>query len=235
MRGQIQVITAGVALLAVIGCTPTPQPGGQVTSECVFAPDQTSNDLRMDCTVTGSPANVLIDPVNPTNRSCALTSFSLYDQMLTAPATFIWGENGDDGQARVRIGVIVNGSTHTAHIAKSTGFSCENTSGPVVSLSTSFTGRHVALVDKGQTPMCVFQSRYSGESFTQAGTEDFTGIGGDLSFATQTATEDAISRQLDLEAARAVNRLLGLESTLDAAFEGRSGRCSDGYQTFEGD
>jgi len=234
MKKWVQGVIAGVALLVVTGCTPTPRPSNEVSAGCEFAPNQTSTDLRMNCTVTGTPANVLIDPINPKNSSCGLTSFSLYDQMLTSPATFIWGENDDDSDARVRIGIIVKASTHTAHLAKSTGNSCENISGPVVNLATSFSGKHVALIDKGQTPMCVFQSRYKGATFTQTGTEGITGIGGNISFATQTATEDAIARQLDLEAARAVNRLLGLGSSLDAAFEGRSGRCPNDYRTFEG-
>lgn len=235
MKRWAQEVIAGFAILAAVGCTPTPPPGDAVSAGCVFASNQTSTDLRMNCTVSGSPANVLIDPLNPENRSCGLTSFSLYDQDLAAPATFIWGENGDDGTARVRIGVIVDTSTHTARLAKSTGFSCESISGPVVDLSTTFSGRHVALVDKGQTPMCVFQSRYTGAAFTQTGTESLTGVGGDLSFATQVATENAIARQLDLEAARAVNRLLGLGSSLDTAFENRSGRCPNDYRTFEGE
>ncbi len=234
MKTWISGLMAGGALLVIAGCTPTPQPGGGVTAGCAFAPNQNSTDLRMNCTVTGSPANVLIDPLNAANRSCALTSFSLFGQTLTAPATFIWGENGDDGSARVRIGVIVGASTHTGRLAKSTGFSCESTTGPVINLTATFSGRHVALIDKGRTPMCVFQSRYTGASFNQTGTESFTGIGGDLSFATRAATDEAIARQLDLEAARAANRLLGLGSSIDAAFESRSGRCANDYRAFEG-
>ncbi|VAW85214.1 hypothetical protein MNBD_GAMMA18-910 [hydrothermal vent metagenome] len=235
MKKWTQSITAGVAVLVVAGCVSTPTPDGGVSTGCVFATNQTSNDLRMDCTVTGAPANVLVDPINSANRSCALTSFSLYDQTLTAPVTFIWGENGVDDIGRVRIGVIVDTSNHTASFAKSTGFSCESIIVPVFNLSTSFSGRHVAFIDKEQTPKCVFRSRYTGATFTQTGAESLTGVGGDLSFATQAATEDAIARQLDLEAARVVNRLLGFGSSLDDAFEGRSGRCSGDYQVFEGD
>lgn len=234
MKRWVQGIITGVAILTAAGCTPTPSPSGGVSAGCVFAPDQTSNELRMNCTITGTPANVLIDPINPENRACGLTSFSLYDQALTAPATFIWGEGGDDGQYRVRIGVVIGTSNHTAHLAKSSGLSCESIIGPVVNLATAFSGRHTALIDKGQIPMCVFQSLYTGATFTQTGTENLTGVGGDLSFATQKATEEAIAQQLDLEAARAVNRLLGYGSSLDAAFDGRSGRCPNDYRPFDG-
>jgi hypothetical protein len=235
IHGWILWGIASFALMVVAGCTPTPQPRGGVTTGCEFPQDQTSTELRVNCTVISSPTNVLIDPLDSANRSCSLSSFSLFSQALAAQATFIYGEDNGEWAEIVQIGVIVGESTHRGRLAKSSGFSCESTSGPIVDLTTIFSGRHKAFVNKVQVPRCVYRSRYTGETFKQTGVENFTGIGGNLSFAMRAATEDAIAKQLDLEAARAANRLVGLGSSLDAAFEGRFGRCADDYRTYEGD
>lgn len=227
-------------LISIVSCTPLPPSGegtsgGRISTACTFPQNASTSDLRMNCTITGAPENVLVDPANASNHLCAPTSFSLFSQTLTAPeTTLIWGESGDDGAARVRIGVVVANSTHTGKLAKSFGLSCESTIQPVADLTTNFSGRHVALIDKGKTPMCVFESRYTGENFAVTATESLSGVGGDVSVVTRGAVENAIARQLDLEAASAVNRLLGMGNRLDAAFRRRAGRCPNDYTTFQG-
>jgi hypothetical protein len=223
---------ASVPLVVLAACTPTPNPGGgQVTTACAFAPDQTNQDLRMNCTVTGAPGNRVINPVTGGSQ-CKLESLTLFNQALTVAATFIYGEGGDDSVGRVRIGAIVaDGATHTGSLAKSVGNGCTSQSGPVAAISTTFGGRHVAIIDKGQVPHCVFQSRFSTSSFNQTLS---LGFAVDPSAATRGATIEAIERALDLEAATAVNNLLGHDQAVDAAFRGRAGRCPDGWAQFTG-
>ena len=96
--------------------------------------------------------------------------------------------------------------------------------------STTFAGMHTALIDKSKTPMCVFQSRYTPASFSQV-----IGSGGpNVAFATQKATDAAIARQLDLQAARTVNGLLSPNADLTGSFVTNSGRCHGDYQPFTG-
>lgn len=226
-----RVAAAVVVAVSVPACTPTPAPGGGVATGCAFAPNQTSQDLRMNCTVTGSPANRLINPVTG-GSGCAVDSLSLFQQTLTATATFIYGENGDENSGRVRIGAIVNqGSTHGGRLAKSVGFDCASTIEPVATVSTTFGGTHVALVDKSRTPKCVFQSRFSDSQFNQALSVGFTV---DPSVATKDATINAITRALDLEAATAVNNILGTGGSMNAEFRRNAGRCDGDWQPFTG-
>lgn len=223
---------AGLLLGLLAACTPTPNPGGQpVTPVCRFAPDQTNQDVRANCTVTGAPANARINPVTGGSQ-CRPESLTLFDQALRAAATFIYGENGDDSVGRVRIGVAVaDGATHTGSLAKSAGDGCTSHTGPVAAITTSFGGHHVAIIDKEQVPHCVFQSRFDPSSFRQTLS---LGFAVDPSAATRAATIDAIERALDLEAATAVNTLFGHGSALDEAFRNRSGRCPDGWSRFTG-
>ena len=235
MKKYVLGIIAGIIVVNLNGCTPLPRPDQSVTTECQFAREQTSDGLRATCSVTGSPTNVLIDPMNSANRNCSVTSVSLYNQHISMSATLTYGENNEDGDYLVRIGVDIENGNHTANAAKSVVLSsCTETIGPIVNIETSFSGKHIVYIDKTKVPMCVYQSRYNGITFSQTGTESMTGIEGDLSFATKAATEEAIARQIDLEAARAVNRLLGLGSSLNDAFEARSGRCQDDYRIFNG-
>lgn len=218
--------------LALTACTPTPQPdGGGVNANCAFAADQTSQDLRMTCRVSGAPGNRRINPVSG-GGGCAYDSVSLFDQAVAANVTAIYGENGDDSAARVRIGTIVAaGGSHTGKVAKSAGNNCDSTFGPVADIATSFGGRHVALIDKSRTPMCVFQSRYTESDFSQTFS---LVLAVDPSVATRQATVDAIHRVLDLEAARAVNRLLAPNANLGGEFAARAGRCENDWTSFTG-
>lgn len=222
--------------LGTAACTPTPQAGGGgggngVNAACSFAPNQTSQDLRMNCTVSGSPPNRLLNPASG-GSGCKFESLSLFGQTVSAQATFIYGENGDENSGRVRIGVrVADGASHGGRLGKSAGDGCSQTVGPIVTVDTRFGGTHVALVDKGQIPMCVFESRFSPSAFTQTVS---AGLSVDASAVTRDASVDAIARTLDLEAARAVNRLLAPSATLDAAFVARAGRCANGWQAFTG-
>src|SRR5436853_7714139 len=77
---------AATALTVLAACTPTSTPtsnttaGGGPTPTCAFARNQTSNDLRMNCTISGALANTLIDPAHGGGSTCANTSLSLFSQ-----------------------------------------------------------------------------------------------------------------------------------------------------------
>ncbi|MFN3288629.1 MAG: hypothetical protein ACK40H_09275, partial [Sphingomonadaceae bacterium] len=114
------------------------------------------------------------------------------------------------------------------------------TIGPIAAVTTSFggrhialidKGRHIALIDKGRTPMCVFQSRFDPAGFTQT---IAAGLSIDASAVTRASTLASIARQLDLEAASAANRLLDQAGSMDAAFRARFGRCPGDHATFVG-
>lgn len=236
MKKYVLGIIAGIIVVNFNGCTPVPRQDQEITTGCQFAREQTSDGLRATCSVTGMPVNVLIDPMNSANRTCSVTSVSLYNQHISMSATLIYGENNEDDNSLVRVGVNIENGNHSANVAKSSAIlsSCTETIGPIANISTSFSGKQVVYIDKTKNPMCVYQSRYDGITFFQTGTETLTGIGGDLSSVTRVATEEAIARQIDLEAARAVNRLLGLGSNLNDTFVARSGRCQNDYRTFNG-
>jgi hypothetical protein len=181
--------------------------------------------------VSGAPDNRQIDPANSQSSACSLTSLTLFDQRVSANARFVYGENGDESPSRVRIGVaIAQGGSHTGQLAKSAGNNCVSTIPPVATVTTTFAGTHVALIDKIQVPNCVFKSRFVPSQFNQSLS---LVLAVDPSIATRTATENAIARTLDLEAARATNRLRGNAGSMDAAFVRRAGRCADGYSAFQ--
>jgi hypothetical protein len=228
-RWTIVIPLVGTAFLPA--CTPTP-PSGQPAAACTFAAVQGASGLTMNCTVAGPLPNSLIDPLNPGNAGCAPASFSLFGQTVTAPLTVIYGENGDDNDARVRLGTTLLPGTHSGSLAKATGFSCETTIPPVAAVSTTFAGQHTALVDKSRTPACVFQSRLD---LTTYNLTIAAGLNIDASEATRASVRNNLARRLDLEMASAVNRLLqpGADITA-AAFRNRAGRCTNDYQEFTG-
>jgi hypothetical protein len=221
-----------VVLPFLPACTPTPTPGGGATTTgCGISPQQGGNGLGMDCTVTGGLPNMLIDPANSSNSSCALTSFSLFGQTVNAPIHVIYGENGDDNDARVRLGATINGATHSGSLAKS-AVGCGGTVGPVANVTTNFGGRHIALIDKGRSPMCVFQSRLDVMPFNQSIS---LGFNVDVSSVTESSVRRALERRMDLELATAVNRLLNPSADVTAAgFVNGAGRCPGDYQPFVG-
>lgn len=226
------VAALGIPFLA--NCTPTPPPGGaSAVGGCTFPASQTSVDVRVACTLSGPLPNRLVDPVSG-GSGCTLTSFSLSGQRVSATATLIYGENGDDNDARVRIGGLIGAaapSTHRGNIAK-TSPDCASIVPPTVPVSTSFAGRHIALIDKGQTPMCVFQSRFGFTSFNQT---IGSGLAANVSAASRAALQEMMGQMIDLEAARAVNGLLRPAANVnEPGFVARSGRCADGHTTFVG-
>src|SRR5688572_15944171 len=123
LRRPLILSLIGTAFLPA--CTPTPTPGGGApVTGCAFAAQQGAIGLTMDCTVTGGLPNMLIDPANSSNTGCAFTSFSLFGQTVTAPIRVIYGQNGDDSDARVRLGATINGATHGGSLAKSSFPGC---------------------------------------------------------------------------------------------------------------
>jgi hypothetical protein len=216
--------------------------GNPVASACALNPNQTGDGLLIDCTVTGSPDTMFVDPLDSRNTACTPFNpnplanppndlrdarlLTIFNQALNVPVQISYGENGDESPARVRIGFRVDPSTHTASVGKTpTDCSLPTATFP---LTTQFSGRHVALIDRQQTPACVFQSAYTSATFTQT-----VGSGGpDIGAASRSNIENAIARQLDLEAARVYNGLFQPNADLDRAFERRAGRCEDDYERF---
>ena len=98
---------AATALVLLAACTPTSTPPSNATAtggptpNCGFARAQTSNDLRMNCTLSGALANASIDPVHPGSSACSPTSFNLFSQTINANIAVIYGENGDENDESV--------------------------------------------------------------------------------------------------------------------------------------
>lgn len=213
--------------LVVVSCNPTPQPGGPVATGCAFAAAQNPNDLRLNCTVTGELPNLRIDPLVSGNAACGLNSWTIHTQTIDTPMTAIYGQNGDDSDARVRVGVTLGPGMHAGKMAKDNpADNCNTTVGPVFDINTNFTGTYVALVDKSKNPMCVFQSRLTLDTFTQTLT---AGVPLDISGMTKDGTKDSVHKRIDLEVAKAVNRLLRPNANV-----GASGRCANDWTPFTG-
>jgi hypothetical protein len=228
-----------LALIAVSiiasNCTPTttPQPGGVTNTACGFSPNQTTNGLSLTCTVTGPLPNLRVDPFVAGNAPCGINSWTIFEQTVNTPMVAIYGQNGDESDSRVRVGVTLGPGTHAGKIAKdNTPGHCNSTVGPVLAISTTYAGTHVALVDKNRTPMCIFQSRLVLSSFNQTLT---AGVPLDISGMTRKSTQDALEKRIDLEIAKAVNGLLSSASLpLSNEVVGRSGRCNNDWQPFTG-
>jgi len=248
---QYLVLGISAALLSSCGpggCTPNDGGGGgnnggpPVASACALSPNQTGNGLLIDCTVTGSPDTMFIDPLDSNNTTCTPFNpnpfagtpndardarlLTIFNQALNVPVRITYGENGDENSGRVRIGFRVDPSTHTASVGK-TPTDCSLPDG-FFPLTTQFSGRHVALIDREQTPACVFQSAYTSATHTQT----VGGGGPDIGAPSKSSIENAIARQLDLEAARVYNRLFQPNANLEGAFARRAGRCADDYEPF---
>jgi hypothetical protein len=229
------------AFTILAACTPSSTPSSNAsasgpTPACTFAPVQTSNDVRMNCPVSGALANLMIDPAHPGSTACTRTTFSLFSQTMSANVAVIYGENGDENAERVRLGATISGGTHHGSLAKSAYPDCGSIVGPTVPVDTSFSGRHIALIDKSQTPACVFQSRLTLSMFNQtigAGLTPLPGL--PVGAVTRSAVEDLVGKRLDLQLASSVAGLLhpGV-NTSEPGFVGRSGRCANFYQAFTG-
>jgi len=237
---------AVTALTALTACTPTSTPTSNATANaaatggptpnCAFARNQTSNDLRMNCTISGALPNTLVDPAHAGSSACSNTSFSLFGQSIGATIAVIYGENGDENAERVRLGATISDGTHSGSLAKSAGSGCNSIVGPTVPVNTSFGGRHIALIDKSQTPACVFQSRLTLSPFNQtigAGLTPLPGL--PIGPVTRSSVEDLVAKRLDLALATAVAGLLQPNAnTSEPGYVARSGRCANGYQAFTG-
>ncbi|RZI80111.1 MAG: hypothetical protein EOP38_23490 [Rubrivivax sp.] len=186
----------------------------------------------MNCTIAGPLPNAQVDPVQAGSTACSATSFSVFGQSVSTGLAAIYGQNGDDNPARVRVGVTLGPGTHTGKIGKSAGNDCDAIFGPAAAISTTFGGSYVALVDKGQRPACVFQSRLTLSPFNQTLS---AGLSADVSAVTRDSTRDALQKRIDLEIATQVNKLLQPASLpLPDATVNRMGRCPDGFRTFTG-
>ena len=229
LRKTLILSLVGTAFLPA--SDPTPPCGGQPNAGCTFAAAQGTAGLTMNCTVTGNLPNMRVDPANSSQTACGPLTFTLFDQTANVPMTVIFGENGDDSPARVRLGATINGATHSGSLRKSAGENCNELTGPTFPVTTSFGGRHIALIDKGQSPMCVFESRLDLSPFNQ---EIGVGIPVNVSGATQAGVRNGLARRLDFELASAVNRLLAPNANLGGEFADNAGRCADGHREFVG-
>jgi hypothetical protein len=229
------------AFTILAACTPTSTPTSNAaasgpTQNCGFSANQTSNDVRSNCLIAGALPNVLIDPAHPGSSNCTRTTFSLFSQTMSMNVAIIYGENGDENPERVRLGATIASGTHHGSLAKSAYPDCGSIVGPTVPVDTSFSGRHIALIDKSQTPACVFQSRPTLSMFNQtigAGLTPLPGL--PVGAVTRSAVEDLVGKRLDLQLASSVAGLLhpGV-NTSEPGFVGRSGRCANAYQPFTG-
>jgi hypothetical protein len=250
MKLAIALISCSALTLAACGPTGGGNNGGgggggnapPLATNCALSPNQSSQQLSVDCTISGRLPNALIDPFDSGNTDCTPLNVAnpgrndprdarlatLSSQSLSIPVTLLYGAQGDDNSERVRIDINLGTSTHMAQLGKTpTDCSVPTVNVPV---TTTFSGMHTALIDKTQTPMCVFESRYTPASFSQT-----IGSGGpDAAIATRQSTEAAIARQLDLQAARTVNGLLAPNADLTGGFVTRSGRCNGDYAPFDG-
>jgi hypothetical protein len=216
-------------ILVLQACHPSPGPTEGTNPTCSLSESQSGEDLRINCRLTGSLQNTRFDLFVP-GSNCGINSFSLFNQTINTPILLIWGQNGDDTDARVRIGGSIGPGRHTGSIAKD-GPGCESIVEPTVAVDTGFRGQYVALVDKSQSPKCVFESRLVLDQFTQ-------NVGGGLSVdvggLTRPNTEETLLRRMDLEVATAVTGLLGSLPLSNAAVQ-RSGRCpNNDWQPFTG-
>src|SRR5436190_4725551 len=221
-----------VMVLILIGCHPTPQPAGVINTNCVFPPNQSTNELTMTCTITGAIPNIRVDPFASGNPTCGINSWIVSGQTVNVPSTIVYGQNGDDSNARVRVGVTLGPSTHTGSIAKDNFTDhCNTTVGSSFAINTTFSGTHVALVDKGRTPMCVFQSRLSFASFNQSVT---VGLAVNVSDVTKKGTQAGLEKRLDAQIAKIVNGLLSPSTQLSDDFLNGGGRCPNDWHPFTG-
>ncbi len=233
MRFRYLILIA-VCMIAS-NCTPTttPQPGGVTSTACGFSPNQTTNGLSLTCTITGPLPNLRVDPLVAGNAPCGLNSWTIFEQTVNTPIVAVFGENGDDSPARVRVGVTVGPGTHAGKIAKDNkNDGCNSTIGPVFQINTNYAGNHVALVDKGRSPMCIFESRLVLNTFNQTLT---VGVPVNISGMTRNSTQDALHKRIDLEVAKAVNGLLNSAAMpLSNEVVGRFGRCENDWHPFTG-
>lgn len=232
MSRTLTILASCAALPLLAGCTTTPdQPEGGVESACASVPPPPGAGLTLGCEIEGTPENALVNPTDPTDSSCSLLSFTLFEQELTATATLLYGEGNQDSDVDVRVGAIIDSGQHSGRMAKSSGADCLQTLPPAVQVTTNFGGRHTAFMDKEASPWCVYTSQLELSSFEQ---NVGVGIEVDVGLATQAATETTIARQMDFEIARAVNGIMQPNAVITAAFEARAGRCAGDYQPITG-
>lgn len=182
------------------------------------------HDHRVAAQLTNRPAR--------TERACLWRhSWSVFGQTVQTPIVAVYGENNDDTNDRVRIGVDLGPGTHTGRLAKDNFLdSCASTVGPAFDVDTTFTGTHVAVVDKSRDPMCVFSSRLVLTEFTQ---DLQVGVPVDVGGTTRDGMRRSLERRLDLEVARAVNRYLNPSALpFDVDFEDDFGRCDNDWRPF---
>lgn len=211
-------------------CAPTPPATGRSpTPLCVVGAPPNTGGLRIDCTLAGSLPNTRFDPFVG-GSACGVNSFTIAAQRLSTPLTLIWAQNGDENDARVRIGGTIGPGTHVGDVGKDSPGDCSTTLGPRVAITTAFHGQYVALVDKQQRPMCVFESRLAFDTFSQT---IAVGLAVDVSSLTRERTQDTVLGRVDLEIATGVNRLLNPAALpFSSAFKRRNGRCASDWQPF---
>jgi hypothetical protein len=186
----------------------------------------------MSCQLVDLLPDVQVDATHPGSAACSSTSYSVFKQSLSVPVRLIYGQKGDDGPLRVRVGGVLGPGMHSGKVGKSAGNDCDAIIGPVVGLHTRFGGDYVALVDKSQRPACVSQSSLVMSSFDQSLSAPLSvNVGG----VAREMTSDALQKRLDLEVATQVNKYLQPSGRpLSEAAVNRSGRCPEGFRTFTG-
>jgi hypothetical protein len=218
------------ALFFLVSCQqPTPNTPGGTTQACVFPQDQSAG-LTMNCNIAGPITNIRLDPGAPDNPGCSALTWTVFSQSISTPITVIYGENNDENEGRVRVGVRINNGTHNGSLAKDNPLSgCTTHTGPTFAVATGYAGTYAALVDKSQTPICVFESRIDLPTYNQTLT---AGVAANISNLTKNQTRSALHRRIDLEIATTVNGLLQPASVPNVPGSTNSGRCNNGWREF---
>src|SRR5690606_34727984 len=113
-------------------------PEGSVESARNPLSGQCAPGLTLACDIDGTPANMLVNPVDPADAGCSLLSFTLFEQELEVDARLIYGENDEDWNDAVRIGAAIASGQHSGRLAKSAGADCDSTLPPAVQVTTTF-------------------------------------------------------------------------------------------------
>lgn len=235
--GVLALVALCAALSACSSSSPKSQaPGLNADPKAVLNPDcrltTAAGGRQIACQLFDQLPDMQVDAMHPGSSACSATSFSVFKQTVSTPLRLVYGQKGDDGPLRVRVGGVLGAGTHRGKVGKSAGNECDATIGPVVNITARFGGSYVAMVDKSQRPACVAQSSLALSSFDQALS---TQLSVNIAGVARDMSHDALQKRLDLEVATQVNKYLQPSGRpLTDAVVNRHGRCPEGFQTFTG-
>ncbi|MGH6648838.1 hypothetical protein [Aquabacterium sp.] len=231
-----RVLAIGAICAALAACSSRPpapalKPASALNQDCSLVV-AAGGERQINCRLAVQLPDTQVDAAHPGSVACSSTSFSVFKQALNLPIWLGYGQKGDDGPLRVRVGGTLGPGTHSAKVGQSAGNDCDATVGPVATLDARLGGRYVALVDQSQRPACVAQSSLVLSSFEQALSVP---LSVNIAGVAREMTSDALQKRLDLEVATQVNKYLQPSARpLSDAVVSRNGRCPEGFRTFIG-